>query len=286
MTHIHTLFQSDLIRIEEYHCRGTDTSQRGTEEYTKSHEIVFPRRGAFVRYDASGKLVADANNVLFFNSHQPYQITHPIPGGDSSIIFAVKPTVLMDMLRTFDASVDDRYEKPFAISHHPIDMPQHMYKYRLLQQDELLAQEEAVLMFIGEVLSSTTSYKGKRVKSNKSATIEAHREIVHQIKIVLGKSFRQKLKLDDITAAVNVSPFFLCRVFKLETGLSIHQYLQRLRLLDALEHLTQYPQTDLTTLALELGFASHSHFSTAFVQSFGLPPSQFRDTEMSKILKV
>jgi AraC-like DNA-binding protein len=36
-------------------------------------------------------------------------------------------------------------------------------------------------------------------------------------------------------------------------------------------------QLDLTTLALNLGFSSHSHFSAVFRRAFGLTPSQFRE---------
>jgi AraC-like DNA-binding protein len=35
---------------------------------------------------------------------------------------------------------------------------------------------------------------------------------------------------------------------------------------------------DLSTLALEVGFSSHSHFSAAFRRAFGCTPSQFRQT--------
>jgi len=35
---------------------------------------------------------------------------------------------------------------------------------------------------------------------------------------------------------------------------------------------------DLTSLALDLGFSSHSHFTLAFRRAFGCTPSQFRST--------
>ena len=33
---------------------------------------------------------------------------------------------------------------------------------------------------------------------------------------------------------------------------------------------------DLTALALDLGFSSHSHFTAAFRRAFGRPPAEFR----------
>jgi len=51
--------------------------------------------------------------------------------------------------------------------------------------------------------------------------------------------------------------------------------LMQLRLSYALAEL---PHTDdLTMLALETGFSSHSHFSAVFRRAFGCTPSQFRE---------
>jgi len=82
-------------------------------------------------------------------------------------------------------------------------------------------------------------------------------------------------------------------VFKRETGYTINQYLLYLRLLATAERMVEQPTTDLTTIAFDYGFASHSHLSAAFRQMFGVSPSAFRRAangrslrQMSKILKV
>jgi AraC-like DNA-binding protein len=66
----------------------------------------------------------------------------------------------------------------------------------------------------------------------------------------------------------------LARIFRRETGLSLHRQLTRLRLRDALEHLAN-GKPDLTGLALDLGFSSHAHFSHSFRHEFGSTPSEF-----------
>ena len=48
----------------------------------------------------------------------------------------------------------------------------------------------------------------------------------------------------------------------------------RLRLARALDLLGEYD--DLTALSLELGFSSHSHFSSTFRQAYGRTPAEFR----------
>ncbi len=71
----------------------------------------------------------------------------------------------------------------------------------------------------------------------------------------------------------------------------MHRYLTRLRLRAALEKLAE-PRVDLTVLALDVGFSSHSHFTRSFQREFGLAPSQARGVrpsalrEMSKNVQV
>jgi AraC-like DNA-binding protein len=48
----------------------------------------------------------------------------------------------------------------------------------------------------------------------------------------------------------------------------------RLRLARALDLLGQYD--DLTSLSMDLGFSSHSHFSSTFRQAYGRTPAEFR----------
>ena len=71
------------------------------------------------------------------------------------------------------------------------------------------------------------------------------------------------------------SPFHLSRVFAQVTGLTLRAYCSRLRTRAAAERLTRGSR-DLTSLALSLGYADHSHFTNAFRREWGVPPSAFR----------
>ena len=82
----------------------------------------------------------------------------------------------------------------------------------------------------------------------------------------------QRLTLARIANAIDCSIFHLCRSFRHATGLTLHDYRDEIRLRLALERLEQ-GERDLTRLALDLGYSSHSHFTAAFHRSFGVPPS-------------
>jgi len=76
---------------------------------------------------------------------------------------------------------------------------------------------------------------------------------------------------------VFVSPSHLARQFRTVTGESIAGYLLRLRLGLALDRLAD-GERNLAALAVELGFAHHSHFSARFRAAFGVAPSTFRSS--------
>lgn len=71
------------------------------------------------------------------------------------------------------------------------------------------------------------------------------------------------------------SPFQLARTFRQVNGVGLHGYRIRLRMVLALARLAQ-GEDDLTQLALELGYSSHSHFSAAFRAHVGTTPSAAR----------
>ena len=57
-------------------------------------------------------------------------------------------------------------------------------------------------------------------------------------------------------------------------AMPLYRYQLHLRLARALDLLGQYD--DLTALGLDLGFSSHSHFSSAFRQAYGRTPAEFQ----------
>jgi len=77
-----------------------------------------------------------------------------------------------------------------------------------------------------------------------------------------------------VARAVDASPAYLTDVFRCCEGLPLYRYVLQARLARALVELPH--ADDLTALALDLGFSSHSHFTAAFRRAFAFTPSQFR----------
>lgn len=78
-----------------------------------------------------------------------------------------------------------------------------------------------------------------------------------------------------IARAVGTSPFHLARRFQRSHGIGLHRYRTGLRMALALGRLGD-GERDLSALALDLGYSSHSHFTAAFGAHFGMPPRDAR----------
>ena len=79
---------------------------------------------------------------------------------------------------------------------------------------------------------------------------------------------------------LDVSPVYLTGVFRQVEGVPFYQYALRTRLERAVRLLPEYA-ADLSELALDLGFSSHSHFTATFSSAFGFAPAVFRERARS-----
>jgi len=98
--------------------------------------------------------------------------------------------------------------------------------------------------------------------------------LVNRTKLIFAGDIARRWTLAEIAAEVGHSPVYLTQVFQQVEGLPLYRYHMRLRLARSLDLLSEY--ADLTSLSLDLGFYSHSHFTTAFKQAYGRPPAAFR----------
>jgi AraC family transcriptional regulator len=83
------------------------------------------------------------------------------------------------------------------------------------------------------------------------------------------------LRLEDVSRAAMLSPFHFHRVFQTIIGVTLADFVKRLRLERALVMMAHARRSSLTTIALDCGFSSSSDFARCFKQRFGLAPSAF-----------
>jgi AraC-like DNA-binding protein len=266
---IKRLLETPTVALRDVVCKG-DCRHKSPEECAQSTYFVFPYRGAYVRHLGSDDAVAEPNQVLFFNKDESYRVSHPVSGGDACLSLWVDEPVLSelvpkDYVRGVDAlafrgqrvRIDARAQALVALLRHGLQRGVIV---------EPLEGETLLLTLVRRALGERTSHMAKATA--------ARQKLVDRAKLVLTSDLGRRWTLAEIAAEVGVSPVYLTQVFQQVEGMPLYRYQLRLRLARALDVLPRYD--DLTTLSLDLGFSSHSHFSSAFRQTYGRTPKEFQ----------
>jgi AraC family transcriptional regulator len=263
------------VEVLDYRCRA-GVHPAGPEEQNDSHSIVFVRRGVFSRTIRGERLIADANHVLFFNAGEPYRVEHPVAGGDDCTIFSMSEAVARELVARHSPRRAEQADGPFRFLQ-ALSAPR-----ALRLQYELVARARAAsdLRFEDGLVALLDEVVGAACARREPARVHAsarrrHRDLVEAVKTEVHRDLSRTPSLSDLARRLGCSPFHLSRVFPQVAGLSLRDYVSRLRTRAAAERLTGGVR-DLSALALSLGYADHSHFTNAFRREWGVPPSVFR----------
>jgi AraC-like DNA-binding protein len=110
------------------------------------------------------------------------------------------------------------------------------------------------------------------------------RDYVIGAQTLLAGRYLELPNLPELAASAGVSVYHFCRTFKARTGLGVSRYVHRLRLRLSLDRVAA-PETNLSDLAAELGYSSHSHFAKAFRSELALSPTELRRIASSASLR-
>jgi AraC-like DNA-binding protein len=264
----HPLLDTGSVQVRDVCCQG-HRLERSEEECTSATNIVFPYRGVFVRHLGRDQAVAEANQVLFFNAGEGYRVSHPVRGGDDCVNLVIDEPLLREiaprgLLRTgAHAMFQPHRLRIDARAQALVALLRHRLRRRLA---EPLEAESLALTLARRAFGVRTAHR--------PGANAVKQRLTDRVKLVLASHPARRWTLAQIAAEVGHSPVYLTQVFQQVEGLPLYRYHLRLRLTRALQRLADCD--DLTSLSLDLGFYSHSHFSTAFANAFGYAPSTFQ----------
>jgi AraC-like DNA-binding protein len=90
------------------------------------------------------------------------------------------------------------------------------------------------------------------------------------------ENFHKSPSLNQIAAAVHVSPFHFHRLFTKAVGISPKHYLQR-KQLQVAKWMLRATREPIGSVAQKTGFSSHGHFTSTFHRLVGMSPSHYRE---------
>ncbi len=231
------------------------------------HHLAFPGRVVGIGHDRAPARPVDATMVVYYNPGQRYRRVVLDADGDRCA-FVIPGRALLAELTGTDG--DLRWRHPVGPAGPAAFVVGRVLAAALAEPGRVdaLAVEERLAWAVADCL-------WRAGHGPRSAPRTAADEAVEAVRVRLATRPGERLSLAGLAAAVGVSPFHLARRFRARTGLSVHGYRHQLRVRRAVERICE-SDTELAPLALELGFASHSHLTDSVRATLGVPPSALR----------
>lgn len=263
------LLQSRVGLVEDWRSSGVSL-RRSKEGFSADFQVCLPYRGLFVWHVGGDDVVGDANQVLFVAGGESYHLSQPRSGNYAELIITPDLELLEEIAGGPRASLS--FHPLFQRRSQRADFQLQQLRARFLQRATSGNSNGAGLEEWMVALLRAALGTDRRTNQPGCAT----RRLIRRAKEFLEANLSGPVRLADVAREVGASPAYLTDTFRRVEGIPLHGYLTQLRLARALVELRH--ADDLTTLALDLGFSSHSHFTAAFRRAFGCTPSRFRES--------
>jgi AraC-like DNA-binding protein len=262
-----TLFESETLRIGLFEAHP-DTDACGEVERQSLNAVVLPLSGVFSKHDAPGRFVVGTpSHAVFFASDAPYRVGFPGAAGDRALTLRFDAALASAHLHLRRGEVIGSNGLLPAAA-----MMLRNLLYARLEETEM-DRFEIEAYGLDLVSLSLLSMRGGKLPP-RSATKARWSHTAERVKEAIALAPADRWSLADLAKVANLSPYHLCHVFRQVTGTPIYDYVLRERLAQALDAVLD--GGDLTAIALDAGFASHSHFTARFRAFFGCTPTAFR----------
>lgn len=267
-SHRTRIFLSNLALVEDLRATGR-RERTSLESYSPDFQVCLPYRGLFVWHVGQDDVVGDANQVLFVSGGESFSLSNPVSSDFGELIITPDVELLAELAC---ASGSLRTHPMFRRRSRRLDadVQELRTRFMCLAMRGELDSLSADVCVVG-LLRATMKADGACGDPGR-----ATRRLILRTKEYLEANLTAPIRLADVARHARASPAYLTDVFRRVEGVPLHRYLVQLRLARALIELPA--ASDLTSLALTLGFSSHSHFTAAFRRAFGCTPSQCRQS--------
>jgi AraC family transcriptional regulator len=264
-----TLFENEALQIGLFEARPVSDASAEFERQN-SNILVLPFSGVFSRHDAPNRyVVGTPSHAVLFAPNTPYRLGFPGAVGDRALTFRFGEDLAPERLDA-SGSTDDMG------SHGLLSANAIMLRNLLGRRLEKGAADafEIEIMALDIVHLSLESMRRKAQAVGQPALARRIRAL-ERVKEAVAVAPADKWNIAKLAKVANLSPFHLCHVFREVVGTSVYNYVLHERLARALDNLLDHGD-DITSIAMEAGFASHSHFTEHFRRFFGCTPAALR----------
>ena len=126
-----------------------------------------------------------------------------------------------------------------------------------------------------QMLNVFAQYLGEVASRQAIACSEAEPDSVANAKQFVQAHVDESITLEQVVQHVHVSRFYFCKLFKKVTGMTLTEYVARVRVEKA-KALLGDPSRRISEVVFAAGFGSIPRFNSVFKQQVGMAPSEYR----------
>jgi two-component system response regulator YesN len=247
LSHIHDLYEQSRVILNERFYEGTGKMIHADVVRTQFYSEHVPPFAAAEWFNA----------IHHLEFEQAAQSLHRHMEGIAAL--RVKKKAISDwaielvdeLLEQLHKSVPEGFKR--AELYHSI--------YNALTLHEI---EELILKTAGEAVSML----GERF-------MDRNEKLVHKVRTVIDQNYDQPITINHLSGLVYLSPNYLRSLFKEKTGMTIHDYMTRIRL-DKAKELLADDALKIQDIAQRVGYESTSYFISLFLKNQGVTPNEYR----------
>lgn len=251
--------------------KGVELFRGSYKKYQAAHHfhgvpaIGVVAQGAMQFYCRGATNVLPSNTIFLMNPEEVHAPGPAIPDGWVLRVFYFEDSFYRARCANF-ALADLRFSQ--VLVQDRVLSDNLLTLHRNLEEDGTALEAEPSLLTVFSRVAERYSCAAARV----SVPAKEHGKI-KRVKDYIAAHHRKNITLDDLAAAVQLSPYHLLRTFRSTVGLTPHAYLTQVRV-EAAKRLLRAGHS-IASVSAETGFADQSHFTRHFKRITGVTPARY-----------
>ena len=267
------MFDTDSIRYSKNISYGYDVDSMHIHDVYEIYMV----QSSGIKFLVNGQIFElDCGDVMLFTNRDLHKVSVPQDSRYERHIITFPPHILpererAELLMCFErgegqhnhkVKLTPEEQKTFLNLIKALDEEGQQQKFNKLGQQLELCR---ILLFLNRVRS-------ERQQMNVATTYSTDSRIRRVLEYV-DTNYEQQITLDELGGLCYLNKYYLCRLFRQETGFCIHDYITYRRLSVAVGLLRK--GESVSAAARLSGFKSDSFFITTFKKHFGKTPYQY-----------
>ena len=191
-----------------------------------------------------------------------YRMTHPVEGGDTNVALTFRADVIEEALPGRSQRV--QVTRLDLRARHAVGL-----LLAAMRRCDTGRVEDLGLAILRAIAANLAP-------SDPRTPSAAMRKKIDRVRILLAERPDRAWTVDSLARIAGYSPCHFAHQFRAYAGTSVHRYVADLRLAAALRRI-ESGESSLATVAVDLGFAHHSHLTATLRRRLGITPRALRE---------